>query len=149
MDPKELIAALGVLADPNASDEDKAAALDKLSAHFNSLLDGAEGAAETEGASEATEEPKKGEAETKEKSSEVGEPKKDEPEKDSALASAMATIATLTSRMSKLEKASAVGAAPRASKPTIIARVEPTPPKDHVTSMIEAAERNTLRNLSK
>ena len=30
MDPKELIAALGVYADPNASDEDKAAAQQRL-----------------------------------------------------------------------------------------------------------------------
>lgn len=37
--PKELIAALDVLANPKAADEDKAATLDKLSDHLDSLLE--------------------------------------------------------------------------------------------------------------
>jgi hypothetical protein len=141
MDPKDLIAALAVLADPNASDEDKAAALDKLSGYFNSLLDSQE-ATSTEGASETS-------AET-ESTSEAGEDEeKSKTEAASALASALAQVKTLTERLSKLEKASAVGNAPRAKAPTVLPREAPAAHKDHVVSMIEAAERNTIRNLSK
>ncbi len=65
------------------------------------------------------------------------------------MASALAQIQTLTERVAKMEKASSVGNAPRAPKPTVLPRVDPVAPKDHVVSLIEAAERNTLRNLSK
>lgn len=149
MDPKELIAALGVIADPNASDEDKAAALDKLTAFFNSMLDKQSEQTATEGTSEATESETKTEA-TSEAGEGDGEDKsksKDEPSKE--MASALATIKALNERMAKLEKASAIGNAPRAKAPTVIPRKEAPAPKDHIVSMIEAAERNTLRNLSK
>ena len=149
MDPKELIAALGVLADPNASDEDKAAALDKLSAYFNSLLDTqAEETAEPEQTAEAKSDPEQ----KTEATSEAGAAeKKDEPSKEmsSQLASALEQIKALTSRVAKMEKASAIGSAPRAKTQTVIPRKEQPAPKDYVVSMIEAAERNTLRNLSK
>src|SRR4051812_22078202 len=132
MDPKELIAALGVLADPNASDEDKAAALDKLSAYFNSLLDSA-GTETPATASEAGDESGK----EKESASEIGE--KDE-ERSKEMASALAQIKALTDRIAKMEKASALGSAPRQKAPTVIPRVEPPAQKDNVVSMIEAAE---------
>lgn len=147
MDPKELIAALGVYADPNASDEDKAAALEKLTAFFNSLLDqqaqdagaGADAvdASVVDAASAVTAVPP-------EAASQAGD---GEPSKE--MASALAQIQTLTERVAKMEKASAVGNAPRAARPTVLPRVEPPVQKDHVVSIIEAAERNTLRNLSK
>lgn len=140
MDPKELIAALGVYADPNASDEDKAAALEKLTAYFNSLLDQqAQAEADKVAASEAAEK------EAAAKASEAGK----EDEKSKEMASALAQIRTLTDRVAKMEKASAVGSAPRVPAPTVLPRVEPVVQKDHVVSLIEAAERNTLRNLSK
>lgn len=140
MDPKELIAALGVYADPNASDEDKAAALEKLTAFFNSLLDQqAQAEADQVAASEAAEK------EAAAKASAAGQ----EEEKSKEMASALARIQSLTDRVAKMEKASAVGGAPRAPAPTVLPRVEPVVPKDHVVSLIEAAERNTLRNLSK
>jgi hypothetical protein len=136
MDPKELIAALGVFADPNASDEDKAAALDKLTSYFNSLLDDAEAEPAAEPAAEAASE-----------AAAEDDKKKDEPATE--MASALAQIKALTSRLAKVEKASAVGLAPRRAAPTVLPRVEPVVQKDHIVSMIEAAERNTLRNLSK
>lgn len=142
MDPKELIAALGVIADPNASDEEKAAALDKLSAYFNSLLDSSETeqTPETSTETETTSETGEGEGD--------GEgDDKDKPSKE--MASALAQIKTLTERLAKMEKASALGRAPRAAAPTILPRTEPPAPKDPVVSMIETAERNTIRNLSK
>lgn len=138
MDPKELIAALGVYADPNASDDDKAAALEKLTTFFNSLLDKQAEQAEAEAAPDT--------AAVTAAASEAGE-SEDEPSKE--MASALAQIRTLTERVAKMEKASAVGNAPRAKAPTVLPRSEPVPPKDHVVSLIEAAERNTLRNLSK
>jgi hypothetical protein len=143
MDPKELIAALGVYADPNASDEDKAAALEKLTAFFTSLLDqeaqeatAADPAADVEAASETPS------ADPPEMASETSEPSKE-------MASALAQIQDLTARIAKMEKASSVGSAPRATKSTVLPRVAPVAPKDHIVSIIEAAERNTLRNLSK
>lgn len=150
MNPQDLIAALGVIADPNASAEDKAEALNKLSTYFSSLLDSqeapaepaappAEPAAPTEQASANTPYPT-------EQASEAA-PSNEETSKE--MASALATIKALADRVSKLEKASAVGGAPRAQKPTVIPRVEPPAQKDHVVSMIEAAGRNTLRNVSK
>jgi hypothetical protein len=147
MDPKELIAALGVFADPNASDEDKAAALDKLTSYFNSLLDDAEAEPAAEPAAEAAseaaaEDDKKKDEPAKEAASASAEPSKE-------MASALAQIKALTSRLAKVEKASAVGLAPRRAAPTVLPRVEPVVQKDHIVSMIEAAERNTLRNLSK
>lgn len=137
MDPKELIEALGVLVDPNASDEDKAAALEKLSAHFNSLLDSAteETTDEAESTSEAASE-----------TSETDKPK-DEPSKE--MASALATIKTLNERLAKLEKASAIGAAPRAAKPTVLPRKAEVPVTDPTLQMINAAAANTRRNASK
>lgn len=150
MDPKELIAALGTLADPNASDEDKAAALEKLAAHFNAMLDEQESqetpTTETDGEDKPKDEPSKEMA-----SEDVEDKPKEEPSKEmaSTLASALEQIAALKDRISKMEKASALGRAARASKPTVLPRKEPPAPKDHVVSMIEAAERNTLRNLSK
>lgn len=138
MDPKELIAALGTLADPNASDEDKAAALDKLSAYFNSLLDSQETTEQTSDTSE----------ETTETTSETGGGEDDDkPSKE--MASALATIKALTDRVAKLEKASAVGNATRSTKPTIIPREVPTEPTDPVLKMIKAAGENTRRNASK
>lgn len=145
MDPKELIAALGTFADPNASDEDKAAALEKLTAHFNALLDAHEEAEKV-----AAEEAAKADADAAQKASEAGDDEdksKDDPSKE--MASAIAKIDELTKRLAKVEKASAIGNAPRAKSPTVLPRKEPPAPKDHVVSMIEAAERNTLRNLSK
>lgn len=141
MDIKELIAALAVLADPNASDEDKAAALDKLSAYFSAELEKQEGACEateTESASEACSDDEEGEEQT---------------EQSAVLASALATIKELSDRMAKLEKASAVGSANRAKAPTVIERTQSgkgdKPVKDPVITMIETASANTLRNLSK
>jgi len=149
MNVKDLIAALGVLANPNASDEEKAAALDKLSAYFNSLLDGA--STETEGASETADDKS-----DKEKTSETGDEKSDDEEKkemSSALAAANETIQTLTDRVAKLEKASAIGTRPRASRPTVIQREQtaaPMDPQSAVTiSMIEKAAENTKRMLGK
>lgn len=146
MDPKELIAALAVLADANASDEDKAAALDKLSAYFQSLLD-AQGSDTTEGTSETGDEKDKDEDEGKEKTSEAGD-EKEEPAKEmsSALTSALATVKALTDRVAKLEKASAVGGAPRAAKPTVIPRKEPATPPDPVSQMIDDAVATSRRN---
>lgn len=146
MDPKELIAALAVLADPNASDEDKAAALDKLSAYFQSLLD-AQGSETTEGTSETGDEKDKDD-EGKEKTSETGDDDKEKSEKEtsSVLISALATVKALTDRVAKLEKASAVGAAPRAAKPTVIPRKEPAPPPDPVSRMIDDAVATSRRN---
>lgn len=142
---KDLIDALGVLANPNATDEEKAAALAKLSAHFNAQLDAQEAqvaeAASTTPESVAT---------TVEAASEASSDEDDKTkEMASSLASAHEQIKDLTDRLAKMEKASALGNAPRASKPTVIPRKEAPAPKDHVVSMIEAAERNTVRNLSK
>lgn len=143
---KELIDALAVLAG-TPSDEEKAAALDKLSAYFNAQLDSsAEEKAEGEATSEAAAEESKDEEKT-EKASASEDEKKEDPSKE--MASALAQIATLTERVAKFEKASAVGSAPRAKAPTVIPRTEPAAAPDHVISMIEAAARNTLRNLSK
>lgn len=147
MDPKDLITALGVLADPNASDEDKAAALDKLSAYFNSLLDTQAEQTSTDDTTAAT---SAAATETETTSATDADADKDKSkEMASALASAVDQIKALTERMAKMEKASAIGTAPRAKAPTVIARKEAPAPKDHVVSMIEAAERNTLRNMGK
>lgn len=147
MNPKELIDALAVLAGCSPSDEEKAAALDKLSAYFNSLLDSsAEETAEGEATSEAAAEESKDEESTEKASAAEGEEKA---ETSKEMSSALAQIASLTERVAKFEKASAVGAAPRATKPTVLQRTEPASAPDHVVSMIEAAARNTLRNLSK
>lgn len=146
MDPKELITALGVYADPNASDEDKAAALEKLTSFFSSLLD-----------QEAQEAPADAPVAAVEAASEM--PAADPPEAASEagaedpakkeMASALAQIQALTARIAKMEKASAVGGAVRAPKSTVLPRVAAAASKDPVVSIIEAAERNTLRNLSK
>jgi hypothetical protein len=133
-----VVAILAVLAGPNASDEDKAGALDKLSAYFNSLLDSPAEEA-TEATSEAVEE-------TKEEKTSAAEEDKG-PSKE--MASALAQIAALQERVAKFEKASAIGSVPRAKAPTVLPRTDPAATQDHVTSMIEAAGRNTLRNLSK
>lgn len=146
MDPKELIAALAVLADPNASDEDKAAALDKLSAYFQSLLD-AQGSDTTEGTSETGDDKPDDKDADKEKTSEAGDDK-DKPAKEmsSALTSALETVKALTDRVAKLEKASAAGSAPRAAKPTVIKRSEPVTPTDPVARMIDDAVATSRRN---
>lgn len=141
MDPKELIAALAVLADPNASDEDKAAALDKLSAYFQSLLD-AQGSETTEGTSETTDDKEKPETEVTSETTEEDEPEK---EMSSSLTSALETVKALAARVAKLEKASAVGAAPRAKSPTVIARTKPVV-VDPVSKMIDEAVAQSRRN---
>lgn len=137
MDPKEQIAALGVLTDPNASDEDKAAALDALTAHLNSLLSSSE-----ESSSENEEgAPAEGDKPEQDSDSEDEEPSKE-------MASALAKLAELTERITKIEKASAAGRAPRAAKPTVIPRVEPVRP-DPVTQMIDNAVAASRRNAGK
>lgn len=151
MDLKELITALGVLADPNASSEDKAAALDKLTAYFDAQLsaqetqsaEAASSCSEAEAASATTE------SQSTEAASAAGDEEDKSKEMASALSSALEQIKALTSRIAKMEKASTVGSAPRAKVPTVIPRKEAPVQKDHVISMIEAAERNTIRNLSK
>lgn len=140
---KDLIAALAVLANSGSSEEEKAAALEKLTAYFNSQLEAEEKAAASKNSESGDDEKKDGEQDSESGDDE----KKDEPSKE--MASALATIKTLTDRVAKLEKASAAGNAPRATKPTVIPRTEPAAPKDPVVSMIETAERNTIRNLSK
>lgn len=152
MDPNQLIAALGVLADPNASDEDKAAALDTLSAYFNSLLDSQAAPAAAAAAAPAAEPASASAAaasDPPEAASAAGDGEDKAKEMASALSTAVEMVKTLTARVSKMEKASAVGLAPRRAAPTVLPRVEPVVQKDHIVSMIEAAERNTLRNLSK
>lgn len=143
---QEYIAALAVLADPNASDDEKAAALDKLTAYFNAQLD-AEESTETETASES------GETET-EKTSAAGDEKEEAAkEMTSALAAANESIKTLTERLTKVEKASAVGTRQRASKPTILQRTPAKPaPSAHETvaiEMIDRAAKNTIRMTGK
>ena len=151
MDPKELIAALATLVDASASDEAKAAALDKLSAYFNSLLDAQQAQEKETQASESSESSEEksntSEGEPTTSSESGGSEEEKEPSKE--LASALATIKSLTERVAKLEKASSIGLAKRASRPTVIPRVDPPAPKDATIMAIEAAARNTLRNLSK
>lgn len=146
---KEQIAALAVLADPNASPDDKAAALKTLSAYFDAQLDAEESAPPPapEGTSETKDD---GENPPTEKTSEGGEDPKDE--QSAEMTSALATIDALTARVAKLEKASAVGLRPRASKSLPIPRVLTAPinPHDAVAiSMIEKAGANTIRMLGK
>jgi hypothetical protein len=145
MNVKDLIAALGVLADPNASPEDKAAALDKLSAYFNSLLDSQESAGGEQAAEPPAEEPAR--------TSEAGEEDKPSSEMASALVAAQEQIKKLTDRVAGIEKASAVGSAQRSAKPTIIARVEapaPVDPHSAVTiAMIDRAAKTTIGTLGK
>ena len=142
---KDLIDALGVLVNPNASDEDKAAALDKLTAYFNSQLESQETQAATESA------PDESKPDVASEAGDADGKDKDDKSKEmsSALSGALEQIKALSERMTKMEKASAVGSAPRAAKPTVIPRKDPPAAKDYVVSMIEAAERNTIRNLSK
>ncbi|MDB4946225.1 MAG: hypothetical protein JWP97_5759 [Labilithrix sp.] len=149
---KELIAALAVLADPNASPDDKAAALDKLSAYFNAQLDAdeADTADDAEAASEAASEAAD-EGEKPAKTSEAGDDKDEETSKE--MTSALATIATLASRLDKIEKASAVGNRQRATSRVTLPRVPAKPAmsaQQTVTiDMIDRAAKNTIRMTGK
>ena len=135
MDIKELISALGVIADPNASEDDKAAALDKLTAYFNAKLN------------ESESEPAETETESASESSDDGA---EEDERSKEMASALAQIQALKDRMAKLEKASAVGSAQRSATREVVARTEQaSPDPDPVLEMINAAAANTRRNASK
>lgn len=143
---KDQIAALAVLADPNASPDDKAAALKTLSAYFDAQLDAEESAPAA--APESTSETKCDGESPPEKTSEGC----DDPETSPEMTSALATIAALTDRVSKLEKASAVGLRPRAAKSLPILRAMPAPIDPHAAvaiSMIEKAGANTIRMLGK
>lgn len=145
---KDQIAALAVLADPNASPDDKAAALKTLSAYFDAQLDAEESAPAP--APESTSETKGDGESPPEKTSEGGDDTKDDPSPE--MTSALATIAALTDRVSKLEKASAAGIRPRASKSLPIPRTQPAPIDPHAAvtiSMIEKAGANTIRMLGK
>lgn len=155
MDIKKAIAALGVLVDPNASDEDKAAAADQLTAFFNEMLDAQveeeNAEAEREAAAEAARaEEEKAAADRAEEEKAAAEKAADEAaESKKELDSAIAQIKALTERVAQMEKASSVGNAPRAKVPTVIPRTDPAMPKDFVIQAIEVAERNTLKNMSK
>lgn len=140
---KDLIAALAVLASATSSDDEKAAALEKLTAYFNSQLDAEE--AKPEAASELAD----GEKPEGDSGSTEDEEKK---EMSSALAAANEQIKALGERMGKLEKASAIGLRPRATKVAVVQR-EAAPAMDpHAAvtiSQIEKAAANTIRMLGK
>ena len=139
---KEQIAALGVLVDPNASPDDKAAAAETLAAYLNAQLDAEQ--AKAEGASEAGTDVEKPEGDS---GAEQGDEKKDEPSKE--MTSAIATIRALTERVGKLEKASALGNAKRSGPTAPIPRVAPVAQEDPTLLMIKEAAANTRRNASK